>query len=158
MTVVARRIRATPERGASDAWQVIVDLIAPKDGTARSELLSIEGIASSIISTESPEDAAMVVRGKGPRVRMYCLYDDEAISGDDANEAALAECPTDGEWLMSLPADADDVAWVKDALAKKSKRVTVREKSEAVDDDDDEKSNKANVTEAAINMEAFLRP
>ncbi len=158
MTVVARRIRATPERGASDAWQVIVDLIAPKDGIARSELLSIEGIASSIISTESPKDAAMVVRGKGPRVRMYCLYDDEAISGDDANEAALAECPTDGDWLMSLPADADDVAWMKDALAKKSKRVTVREKSEAVDDGEEEQSSKANVTEAAINMEAFLRP
>jgi hypothetical protein len=157
MSTVARRIRATPERGASDAWQVIVDLVAPKDGTARQELLSIEGIASSIISTESPKDAAMVVRGKGPRVRMYCLYDDEAISGDDANEAALAECPTDGDWLMSLPADADDVAWVKDALAKKSTRVTVRDKSEAVDDGD-EQSKQAGTTEAAINMEAFLRP
>ena len=157
MTVVARRIRATPERGASDAWQVIVNLIAPKDGVARRELLGIEGIASSIISTESPKDSAMVVRGKGPRVRMYCLYDDEAISGDDANEAALAECPTEGDWLMSLPADADDVAWVKDALAKKSTRVTVREKGEAFDDGE-EKSSNATVTEAAINMEAFLRP
>ena len=157
MGAVSRRIRATPERGASHAWQVIVDLIAPKDGAARRELLSIEGIASSIISTESPKDAAMVVRGNGPRVRIYCLYDDEAISGDDANESALAECPTDGDWLMSLPADADDVTWVKDALAKKSKRVTVREKSEAVEDGD-EKSKQAGVTEAAINMEAFLRP
>lgn len=157
MTVIARKIRATPERAASDAWQLIVDLIAPKDGASRSELLGIEGIASSIISTESPKDAAMVVRGKGPRVRLYCLYDDEAISGDDANEAALAECPTEGEWVMSLPADADDVAWVKDALAKKSTRVTVREKSEAFDDGE-EKSSKASTTEAAINMEAFLRP
>jgi hypothetical protein len=156
MTVVARRIRATPERGASDAWQVIVDLIAPKDGTARRELLGIEGIASSIISTESPKDAPMVVRGKGPRVRLYCLYDDDAISGDDANEAALAECPTEGDWSMSLPADADDVAWVKDALAKKSVRVTVRDKSEAVDDGED-RSGKADATGAAINMEAFLR-
>jgi len=157
MSTVARRIRATPERGASDAWQVIVDLIAPKDGTARRELLGIEGIASSIISTESPKDAAMVVRGKGPRVRMYCLYDDEAISGDDANEAALADCPTDGDWVMSLPADADDVAWVKDALAKKSTRVKVREKSEAFDDGE-EQSKQAAPSEAAINMEAFLRP
>jgi len=157
MGVVSRRIRATPGRGASDAWQVIVNLIAPKDGTARSELLGVEGIASSIISTESPKGAAMVVRGKGPRVRMYCLYDDEAITGDDANEAALAECPTDGDWAMSLPADADDVEWVRDALAKKSKRVTVREKSEAVDDG--EKPSKTSAaTEAAINMEAFLRP
>jgi hypothetical protein len=157
MTVLARRIRATPERGASDVWQVIVDLIAPKDGTARRELLGVEGIASSIISTESPKDAAMVVRGKGPRVRIYCLYDDEAISGDEANEATLADCPTDGDWMMSLPADADDVAWVKDALAKKSVRVTVREKSEAVDDGE-EQSQQAASTEAAVNTEAFLRP
>ena len=156
MTVVARRIRATPERGASDAWQLIVDLIAPKDGAARRELLGIEGIASSIISTESPKDAAMIVRGKGPRVRMYCLYDDEAISGDDASETALADCPTDGEWSMSLPADADDVAWVKDALAKKSVRVTVREKSEPVDDGEAQ-SKQASTTEASINMEAFLK-
>ena len=157
MTVVARRIRATPERGASDAWQVIVDLIAPKDGAARRELLGIEGIASSIISSESPADAAIVVRGKGPRVRMYCLYSDEAISGDDANESALASCPTDGDWLMSLPAEDDDVAWVKEALAKKSTRVIVREKSEAFDDPE-ENSSTANVTEVDINMEAFLRP
>jgi len=157
MSVVARRVRATPERAAADAWRVIVDLIATKDGSARKELLDIEGIASSIIATESPTDAPMVVRGKGPRVRVYCLYGDEAISGDDANEGALAICPTDGEWLMSLPADADDVPWIGDALAKKSKRVTVRDKSEAVDDSD-EKTKKTIAAEAAINMEAFLRP
>jgi hypothetical protein len=157
MSVVARRIRATPERSASDAWQVIVDLIAPNDGAARRELLNIDGIASSILSTESPKDAAIVVRGKGPRVRIYCIYGDEAISGDDANEAALAECPTDGDWVMSLPADADDVTWVKDALAKKTKRVTVREKNEAFDDSE-EQSKETSTPEAAINMEAFLRP
>lgn len=157
MSTVARRIRATPERGASDAWQVIVDLIAPDEGEARRELLGIEGIASSIISTESPKDAPMIVRGKGPRVRIYCLYDEEAISGDDANEAALAESPTVGEWSMSLPADADDVSWVRDALAKKSKRITVRDKSEAVDDGD-KQLKQGGKTEAAINMEAFLRP
>jgi hypothetical protein len=157
MSTVARRIRATPERAASDAWQVIVDLIAPKDGPARRELLGIEGIASSLISTESPKDAPMVVRGKGPRVRLYCLYDDDAISGDDTNEAALAECPTDGDWVMSLPADADDLAWIRDALAKKSTRVKVREKSEAFDDGEDQQKQSA-TAKAAINMEAFLRP
>jgi len=157
MSVVARRIKATPERGASDAWRVIVDLIAPKDSAARRELLSIDGIGSSIIATEAPKDAAIVVRGKGPRVRIYCLYDEEAISGDDAKEAALAECPTDVDWVMSLPADSDDVGWVRDALAKKSKHVTVREKTEAFDDGE-EQSKETGTPEAAINMEAFLRP
>lgn len=157
MSGVARRIRATPERSAADAWQVIVDLLALKHGAARNELLSIEAIGSSIISTEAPKDAPMVVFGKGPRVRLYCLYDEDAISGDGANESALAVCPTDGEWRMSLPADADDVAWLKDALAKKTSRVTVREKSKTVDTGDDG-STKSAEADAAINMEAFLRP
>ncbi|HMO87454.1 MAG TPA: hypothetical protein PKC18_21285 [Lacipirellulaceae bacterium] len=157
MSVIARRVRATPERGAVDAWQVIVELIAPDEGDARRELLSIEGIAASTISTESPKDAPMVVRGKGPRVRIYCLFNDEAVSGDDANESALAQCPTEGEWSMSLPADSDDVAWVRDALAKKSKRVTVRDKSEDMSDDEDGAAERT-ATEAGINMEAFLRP
>lgn len=134
-----------------------MNLLAPRDGAVRSELLSVEGIASSVLSTESPRGAAIVVRGKGPRVRIYCLYGDEAVAGDDANESVLAECPTEGDWVVSLPADADDVAWVKAALAKKSTRVTVREKSESVDDGD-ERSKASGTTNAAINMEAFLRP
>lgn len=157
MSAVARRIRATPERSASDAWDIIVDLVAPANGSARQELLSIEGIASSIIATESPKDAPMVVRGKGPRVRIYCLYNEDAISGDNANEAALAETPTDAEWLMSLPVDADDVTWIKDALAKKTSRVTVRDKSETLDAGEDSSAT-TSTRAAAINMEEFLRP
>ncbi len=99
----------------------------------------------------------MVVRGTGARVRIYCLYDDEAVTGDDANESALAECPTAGDWVLSLPTDPDDLAWVKDALAKKSKRVVARERSEPFDDGED-KTSTAATPEAAINMEAFLRP
>lgn len=157
MSVVVRRVRATPERAAVDAWQFIVDLIAPKDGLARDELIGVEGIASSLISTESPKDVPIVVRGKGPRVRLYCLYDDEAVSGDNANEATLAECPTDSDWVMSLPADADDFAWVRDALAKKSTRVKVREKNETFDDGEED-SNQTGTEEPRINKEAFLRP
>lgn len=157
MSTVARRIRATPERSSSDAWLVIVNLIAPSDGQARRELLAIGGVASAIVSTESPKDAPMVVSGKGPRVRIYCLYDDEAVSGDDANEASLAQCPTDEEWVMSLPVDADDFSWVRDAISKKTKRVSVREKSEPFDDSKDN-SGSGESHEALISMEAFLRP
>jgi hypothetical protein len=156
MSIIARRIRATPERSASDAWQVIVDLIAPNNGEARRELTAVEGIGATVISTETPKEAAIVVRGNGPRLRIYCLYDDEAISGDDANEAVLAEFPTDGDWTMSLPAELDDVEWIRDALAKKSSRVVVREKSETVDAGEPQ-SKQESIPKATINMEAFLR-
>ena len=35
MSVVARRIRATPERSASETWRAIVDLLAPGNESAR---------------------------------------------------------------------------------------------------------------------------
>ena len=154
MSTVARRIRATPERGASDAWQLIVDLIAPKDGAARRELLGIEGIASSIISTESPKDAAMVVRGKGARVRMYCLYDDDAIEGSDAKEDSLSYEPLKGEWAVSLPCPADDLAWVQRALKAKSSRITAREQSSKLSETEDTKTKSQALT---LNVEAFLK-
>lgn len=157
MSVVARRVRATPFRSAADAWQVIADLVAPKNSAAHAELLNIEGIGASIISTESPKDAPIVVCGSGPRVRIYCLYGDEALSGDDASESPLAQYPTEADWAMSLPADTDDVTWVKESLAKRSTHVTVREKSEAVETNDSD-SPQTRSGEPVINMEAFLRP
>jgi len=157
MSIIARRIRATPARSASKAWQIIVDLIAPMENEARSELRSIDGIASSIISTEAPKSSPITIHGKGPRVRFYCLYADDAVAGDSADEAALAECPTTTDWEMSLPAEADDVPWVHSALAAKSSRITVREKGESVPSSDTN-SEKSSATDAVINLEAFLRP
>ena len=59
MTVVRRTIRSVPQRTAAQTWEVIVDVIAPTKGSARDELLSIAGIASSIlaeeITSESPD-------------------------------------------------------------------------------------------------------
>lgn len=120
MTVVARRIRSTPERDSVETWLTVVNILAAKDTEARKELLSVNGVAASIITTESTKASPMVMKGKGPRIRIYCLYDDEAVSGDAASENALADCPTDGDWSLSLPVDTEDLAWVSAALAKKN--------------------------------------
>ena len=74
MTVIARRIKATPARSASSAWSVIVSLLAPKaDSAARVELENIAGIAGSLISDEAFRSSPAVVYGSGPRIRLYCL-------------------------------------------------------------------------------------
>ena len=156
MSVVARRMRSTPERDSVETWVAIVNLLAPKETDARRELQSVEGIAASVVSSESVRNSPMVMLGKGPRVRIYCLYDDEAVSGDAASENPLAQCPTDDEWSLSLPVDVEDLAWVSSALAKKSTRITARDKSEAITEEaSDTKQLKSNSPE--INMEAFLR-
>lgn len=81
MTVLARTIRATPHRPADEAWEVIVGLLAPTAGQARDELMRVGGVASSLIASEAPKEDAMVVWGAGPRVRVYCLFGEDAVTG-----------------------------------------------------------------------------
>lgn len=157
MTVVARRIKATPARPASEAWQVVVDLLAPTASEARDELLRVEGIASSLIASQAMKDAPIVVYGSGPRVRIYCLYDEDAIEGEQANEQSLASCPTEGDWSLSLPSPPEDLKWVQDSLKKRSSKVTARDMAEPVATGSADEASGRKATDAVINPEAFFR-
>jgi len=155
-TTVARTMSSIPARTASETWRAIVNLIAPSDEQARTELLGVEGIACSLI-TDKAMTAPIIVTGKGPRVRIYCQYDEDAISGDDANESALATKPTEEEWAVSMPCEEADLSWVQEALKKKSSRITARDKSLGIrlsQSDEIENSTHAVVL---FDEEAFLR-
>jgi hypothetical protein len=154
VTVFARTVRATPFRSADAAWDVIVALLVPDGGDGKRELMKVAGVATSLIASEAMKADKIIVWGGGPRVRIDCLYDDDAISGDNANEAKLARSATDGDWRMSLPCPEDDLTWVAAALAKKSARVTARKLGEEPDTDADGGSESS----ATISKEAFLRP
>ncbi len=156
MTVVARRFVSIPARTASATWSAICQVLAPESGSAAAvELASVAGVASSLISREAMT-SPLVVWGVGPRVRLYCLYNDDAVEGDDANETALSFDPTDGDWHMSLPCPAEDLSWVKNALKGKSKRVTARD-METVLDSDEEESSQGSATETVVDLEAFFK-
>ena len=64
-------------------------LASDESSDAHVELMSVSGIASSLISSDAMKDAAVVCTGSGPRVRVYGLYGEDAITGEDANEATL---------------------------------------------------------------------
>ena len=129
MSTVARRtFKSTPERDAARTWAAIVDLLTQgKTNDARAELLAVAGVAASVIADQTPKDAAITVTCDGPRTRIYCLYDDDAVEGSDANEGALGFDPLKGDWSVSLPCLADDLAWVQGALKKQSTRITARD-------------------------------
>lgn len=132
-TVVRRTFSSTPRRDALATWHAIVDLLTrSKHGAARTELLSVEGIAASLIADQALREAAIVVTCEGPRTRIYCLYDDDAIDSADANEEPLGYDPLNGDWQVSLPCTADDLAWVQGALGKKTSRIVARDLAEAV--------------------------
>ena len=156
MTVVARRVAATPARSASEAWSIVVNLIAPAGSSARAELEGIAGVASCIIAEEAMNSDACVVYGVGPRLRVYCVYNDAAIAGEGTHEAPLTFCPTDGDWRMSLPCPADDLDWVQKALAERTTRVVARKAGTDIEEEEADTPAAAKGA-VVVNREAFLQ-
>lgn len=156
-SVIARRIAATPARPASEAWQVIVDLVAPDSSDARTELERASGVAVALIALEAPRESPIAVYGVGPRFRIYCVYDEEAILGEGLSEDALPWSPVAGRWHMSLPCSTEDLAWFQAELAGLSERITARDSTEDAPDNDEEPAQKASRELGPVDREAFLR-
>jgi hypothetical protein len=158
-TVSRRTIVSTPARDAAKTWNVIVDLLAPTGAhPARKELLDIIGIAASVISDRSPKDYAIVATGDGPRTRVYCLFDDDAVDGSDANEAVLGYDALKGDWAVSLPCDPEELDWVQRALKKHSTRITARELTATVAADQDEPATAAAQVSLVPDLKGLLEP
>lgn len=156
-TVVARRVASTPTRTAALTWDKIVELLAPDSKSeARKELAKAAGIACASISSEASKDAAIVVWGGGPRVRVYCVFDEDAITGDGVSEGALPRSPTEGDWRMSIPCPPEDVKWSNAKLASVSTRISARSLEDDVDDD--ESKSESSARSLSINAEEFLKP
>lgn len=156
-TVASRRFNCTPQRDAGKTWDAIVDLLTQgKDGPKRKELLAVSGVAASTLADQAPRDAAITVTCDGPRTRIYCLYDDDAIEGSDANEDPLGFDPLQGDWRVSLPCLPDDLSWVQGALKKHSERITARDR------DADVETTKAHQDQQAqtlvLDPQGFLKP
>lgn len=158
-TVSRRTFAATPARDAISTWNAIVDMLAPgASHPARQELTAVAGIAASIISDHSPKNHAIVATCDGPRTRVYCLFDDDALDGSDANEAALGYDALKGDWALSMPCDADELDWVQRALKKHSVRITARELDAPVAADQDEPAASAARLSLVPDLKGLLEP
>ena len=120
-TVTRRTFRSSPHRDAVATWATISDLLTRTNTGAQQELGIVAGIASSVIADKACENSPIIVSCEGPQTRIYCIYDDDAIDGSDANEDVLGFDPLNGDWSISLPCEPDDLGWVQSALQQKSK-------------------------------------
>jgi hypothetical protein len=126
-TVIRRSFRATPFRDAHATWVTIVDLLTRgRDGNARRQLMAVSGTAASVIADQAPRDEPIIVTCNGPRTRIYCMFDDDALDGSDASEEPVGFDPLNGDWQVSLPCPEEDLAWVQGALARHGARITAR--------------------------------
>ncbi len=119
MTVVARRFRANPARTASQVWEAIASLVCGDAAEAKADFLQVTGVAASLIADEALRESPLVIAGTGPRLRVYCLYDDDALDAEEANEDALSWSPTETGWKAYLPCPTVDLSWVSAALSSK---------------------------------------
>ena len=155
-TVIVRKIAGSPIRTSSAAWDAICEIVAPGAAShARAILSRATGVASSSIASEVIKDRPIVVFGSGPRIRIYGLFDEDAMSGEDINEGPLPEVPTEGDWRMSIPCLDEDFDWCKREIKACAPHISVRR----LDDDvpDEERDSSSNNT-VRINMEEFLKP
>ena len=61
---------------------------------------------------------------------IYCRYGMKAVE-EGGEVDALAWNPTAGDWTMHVPCDAENIDWVRDALAGTSPRIKVFDVAEA---------------------------
>jgi hypothetical protein len=104
-------------------------VIAPEGTQGNNELVALTGLAASMIAAEAWKTSPLIVSGVGPQLRVYCLYGEAAILGEDGNEDTLSWSPTDGDWRIEFPCPPADLEWVTDAAADISGRVEVVDNS-----------------------------
>ena len=153
-TVVSRTIRSTPHRDAAQTWSEIVNLLT-QGGTvhAKNELLAVAGIASSVIADQAPKSTPIVVTCDGPRTRIYCAYDDDAIDDSEESESVLGFDPLKGDWRISLPCQPEDLHWVQNALKKHGNRITARDLATGLSE---EEASKSKTEDLVLDSKRFL--
>lgn len=157
MSTIRRDFRAVPYRSANDTWEAIVSLLTQngKNASAKVELDKVAGVAASIITDGYPKEAPIVVTCDGPRTRIYCLFDEDATEGSDANEEPLNFDALSGNWSLSLPCHEDELNWINSALKKHSSKITARNLENGISLEEQSKSTVGNLV---IDVEGFLKP
>ena len=134
---VRREIASVPLRTAGETWQAIVDLITGHGSIDAGTLKTAASVMESLIVDEHPASCPIVVKGEGPRLVIYLLYNEAAMeAGKDIDP--LTWNPTGGpEWQMTAPSEAGDVGWMNNTLKSRAPRITVHDAAISPADDSD---------------------
>jgi hypothetical protein len=156
---VRREIASIPVRSAGETWQAIVDLITRQGSVDADTLKAAASVMESLIADEHPATVPIVVSGEGPRLVIYCLYNEAAMeAGKDID--SINWNPTGGTgWRMSAPAEASDVDWMNNTLKSRAPRITVHDAADQPADADDAKASAGAVEQAlTINWGVLGQP
>lgn len=127
---VRRDISSIPHRSASETWQRIMDLVTGQGSKDVQQLRAAAGVMASIITDEHPASHPIILEGIGPQLRIYCRYGMKAVEEGSAVDA-LTWNPTDGDWTMHVPCDAENIGWVQVSLAAIPQRIRLFDVAQA---------------------------
>ena len=153
---VRRDIASVPVRSAKETWRAIIDLVTGEDSVDRQHLDAASSILESIIADEMLAKVPIVFKGAGPRVLIYCVYNEEAMeAGIDID--ALPSNPTAGGWRATVPSEAEDVDWMNKSLKSRAHRISVHDADKPpADEESDESGQAAKAFE--IDWGALIKP
>ncbi len=157
MSVVARKFSATPVRLSSDTWKAITGLVCQTDTAASAEFRDIAGLASCLINDKTFKDAPLIVKNEGPRLKVYCLYGEDAQGGEDVNEEKLTWQPTQKTWQAFLPCHADELHAYQAELKSRTSRFFVYDAEKGLEDEEQKTKSEGAAAAVAVDWEAFKR-
>lgn len=123
---VKRTIASIPKRSAAQTWKAITDLVTGSGSVDATTLTAAASVMESVIADEHPATVPIVMKGVGSRLVIYCLYGEDAMDADIEVEK-LNWNPTAGNWSMTAPSDAGDVAWMNKTLKDRAPRITIHD-------------------------------
>jgi hypothetical protein len=137
---IRRDVASIPARSAQETWRVITNLVMGTDTVDQEQLDAAASIMESVIADEHPAAVPIVFKGAGPRVVIYCLFDEDAMeAGLDVDP--LTANPTAGDWRMTAPCEAEDADWMNESLTARAPRITVHDVDQPPADEDDSESS-----------------
>lgn len=134
---IRRDVSSIPARSAKDTWAAIIDLVSGKGTVDGVQLKAAASAMESIIADEHPASVPIVFKGSGPRLLIYCLFNEEAMEAGLSVDR-LNFNPTAGDWRMTVPCDPEDVNWIAKTLKERAPRISVHAADEPPADEDEE--------------------
>lgn len=156
MSTVKRIIISNPERTTVVTWSKITEIICSQNSKAKEEFDKVSNITASLLSEEFMKDYPMIMKGAGSQLRVYCLYGEDAMSGEDASEDTLSWDITSKDWKVFLPCSEEQLKWYEKNLLSLSEKFKVYDLKDGVEKDEYYSNDNSN-TEFTIDKEAFKK-
>jgi hypothetical protein len=136
---IRRDIASIPARSAAETWAAIVALVKHLDSVDTAQLDAAASIIETLIAEEHPAAVPIIFSGGGPRVIIYCVYNEDAMACGLSVDP-IPSNPTKGDWRMTAPCEDDDVAWMNKTLKARATRISVHSVKDTPDIGQDDKA------------------